>query len=154
MKVMGTKQQFLLIGRKGRRRKRKGKVFLLYVIVAFWPLKSGNSDSIFIFASYIYVSVSYKSVGHVHEIHGHKTTLSEHNEEHKERKAESKGIYFMKYVDVAIVLFWAQFQLAGLGSWKLNSGNCACFSPPHVWGIWVSWTQNNNNLTWTWGGDA
>lgn len=40
------------------------------------------------------ISVSHKSEGHVHEIHGHKTTSSEHGERRQEgeRKAERKGM--------------------------------------------------------------
>lgn len=39
------------------------------------------------------------------EIHAHKTTTSsEHSEEeHKERKGARKGVYFIQYVDVAVL---------------------------------------------------
>ncbi len=43
------------------------------------------------------VSVSHNPEGHVHESHGHKTSLSEHGEgrQEEERKAERKGISFI-----------------------------------------------------------
>lgn len=51
------------------------------------------------------MSVSHKSEEHVHESNGHKITSSVPSEdEHRERKADRKGIYVMYYVVVSFIV--------------------------------------------------